>query len=87
MPETHSAVAGTASELQLTATVSPSNATDKTVSYTASPQTSGLAVSSTGKVSWSAAVASGEYVITGKTKDGSFTDSCKLTLTEPETGE
>jgi uncharacterized protein YjdB len=86
-PKNYSAIAGIASELQLTAIVSPSNATDKTVSYIVSPQTSGLTVGSTGKASWSDLVASGDYVIAGKTTDGNFTDTVTLTLTEPEAEE
>lgn len=83
-PETYSAVAGTAGNLQLTVTVSPSNATEKGVIFSISPETSGLTINSN-KVSWSAGVPSGVYTILTKTKDGEFTDTTVLTLTNSET--
>ena len=49
-PKTSSAVAGTAGNRQLTATVAPQNATNKTVTYSIAPVTSGLTVSSSGNI-------------------------------------
>ncbi|WP_279282300.1 putative Ig domain-containing protein [Enterococcus gallinarum] len=82
-PKTSSAVAGTAGNRQLTATVAPQNATNKTVTYSIAPTTAGLEVSSSGNITWSENVPAGEYTTTIKTKDGSFTDTHVLTLTEP----
>jgi uncharacterized protein YjdB len=62
---------------QLTATVSPSNATNKAISWTSS-NTSAASVGSTGLVT---AKAVGTAVITVKTLDGSFTDTCDVTVT------
>lgn len=60
----------------LTATVKPSNATNKAVTWTSSKP--GVAtVNSNGKVT---AVADGTAVITVKTKDGNYTDSCVVTV-------
>jgi len=62
---------------QLVATVSPSNAANKAVSWTSS-NTSAASVSSMGMVT---AKAVGNAVITVKTLDGSFTDTCDVTVT------
>lgn len=86
-PKSSNAEAGTAGSRQLTATVSPSNATNKKVSYSIVPTTDGLAVSNSGLISWSADVPAGEYTTTVNTADGSFTDTHVLTLTEPEPEE
>ncbi|MBP3941335.1 MAG: Ig-like domain-containing protein, partial [Christensenellaceae bacterium] len=64
----------------LTATVSPSDAADKTVSWITSDD--GVATVSGGKVT---AVKEGTATITVKTKDGGFTASCKVTVTAKET--
>jgi hypothetical protein len=61
---------------QLTATVSPGNATDKTVSWSTSA--AGVAtVSGTGLVT---AVSVGQATITVKTNDGDFEDDCVVTV-------
>lgn len=61
---------------QLTATVTPSNATIKTVTWSSSAE--GVAtVDSTGLVT---AVAEGSATITATTSDGSFTDTCTVTV-------
>ncbi len=83
-PKTSSAEAGTAGERQLTATVAPGGATNKSVTYAIAPTTSGLSVSNTGLIEWTAAVGAGEYTTTVTTTDGSFTDTHVLTLTDPE---
>ena len=85
-PKTSTAVAGTASNRQLTATVSPSDATDKTVKYTIAPTTAGLAVSINGNITLTADVPPGTYTTTVTTNTGNKTDTHVLTLTEPEEG-
>lgn len=85
-PKTSTAVAGTAGNRQLSATVAPANATNKTVTYSIAPATAGLAVTSGGNITWTDAVPAGEYTTTGKTADGNKTDTHVLTVTEPEEG-
>lgn len=64
---------------QLTATVVPNNATDKGVTYTSSA--AGVAsVSDSGLVT---ALADGSATITVTTDDGSFTDTCSVTVATP----
>ncbi|EPF4504423.1 phage tail protein [Enterococcus faecalis] len=82
-PKNSTAEAGTAGSRQLTATVSPENATNKKVGYTITPETAGLEVSNSGNITWTADVPAGEYITTGTTEDGNFTDSNTLTLTTP----
>ena len=65
----------------LTATVSPSDATNKTVSWKSS-NTSVATVDQNGKVT---AVGAGSAVITVTTKDGSKTATCKVTVVIPVT--
>lgn len=62
----------------LTATVSPTNASNQSVSWSTSDPTI-AAVSTAGKVT---AVAPGTATITVTTKDGGFTASCTVTVTE-----
>lgn len=64
---------------QLTATVSPSNASNKAISWSSS-NTSVATVSSTGLV---AAVASGTAEITVTTADGNFAATCTVTVLSP----
>lgn len=66
---------------QLTATVSPSNATDQSVSWTSS-NNAVATVNSTGLVT---AVAVGSATITVTTTDGSKTAACAVTVTPPST--
>ncbi len=62
---------------QLTATISPSNATNKSVTYSSS-NTSIVTVNSSGLVS---AIAAGSTTITVKTVDGNKTDTTAVTVT------
>ncbi|MBO4549061.1 MAG: Ig domain-containing protein, partial [Abditibacteriota bacterium] len=66
----------------LTATVKPSDATDKSVTWT-SDDTSIATVSSSGVVK---AVGAGTVKIRVKTKDGGFSAKCKVKVTVPVTG-
>ena len=65
-----------AEEVQLTATVAPASATDKTVSYSSS-DTGVATVTTGGKVK---GVSAGSAIITVTTTDGSFTDICAVTV-------
>ncbi len=68
--------------VQLTPTVTPSNATDKSVSWSTS-NSSVAVVDSNGLVR---GVAGGTATITVKTSNGGFTASCKVTVLESCTG-
>ena len=83
-PKTGTAVAGTAGSRNLTTTVEPSNATNKAVTYSIAPATTGLSVSSTGVIAWTEEVPAGTYTTTVKTTDGNKMTTHVLTLTEPE---
>lgn len=67
---------------QLTATIQPSNATDKTLSWSSDNES--VATVSNGYVS---AVAEGTATITVTTKDGSFTTTCTVTVTKKDEPE
>lgn len=69
--------------LQLQATVSPSDATDKGVTWTSS-KTSVAIVSSTGLVK---SVGAGTAIITVKTDDGNHTATCEVTVRAEVVGE
>ena len=64
---------------QLTATVTPSNATDQSVSWS-SNNTSVATVNSSGQIT---AVSAGTATITVTTTDGGYTDTCTVTVTAP----
>ena len=66
----------------LTATVKPSNATNKEVTWTSSDKEVAY-VNASGKVS---AYKAGMATITVKTKDGGYKATCKVTVTQPVTG-
>ena len=66
----------------LTATVEPSNASDKSVSWKSSA--TAVATVDGGEV---VAVAAGTATITVTTTDGKFTDECKVTVTEDKPGD
>ena len=83
-PKNSSAEAGTAGTRQLTATIAPTNATNKKVSYKIEPTTEGLSVSASGLIAWDENVPAGQYTTTVTTEDGNKTDTHVLTLTEPE---
>ncbi|MGJ8731443.1 phage major tail protein, TP901-1 family [Listeria aquatica] len=79
-PKTLTGTSGTASNKQLSATLTPENA-DTELTYSVSPTTTGLTVDGTGKVSWTASVAAGTYTITAKaTSDNTKKDTATLTL-------
>src|SRR5690625_187025 len=86
-PKTSNAESGETGSRQISATVSPANATNKSVTYAIVPPTGGLSVNNSGLISWTDAVPPGEYTTTVTTADGSFTDTHVLTLTEPEPPE
>ena len=65
-------------EVPLVATVQPSNATDKSVTWTSSKQS--VATVLNGKVK---AVAAGSATVTVKTNDGNFTATCSVTVKNP----
>ncbi|MCA6745416.1 hypothetical protein [Enterococcus lactis] len=53
------------------------------MTYSIAPAKTGLAVSSSGNITWNETVPAGEYTTTIKTEDGSYTDTHVLTLTQP----
>ena len=63
----------------LTAAVTPSNATDKTVTYSSSGEATAT-VDGNGVVT---GIAAGEATITVTTNDGNKTDTCAVTVTNP----
>lgn len=82
-PKTSTADSGTAGSRKITATVLPSNATNKKVNYKITPATAGLAVSATGEITWDETVPAGTYITEGKTEDGNFTAQHTLKLNAP----
>lgn len=67
---------------QLTATVLPERASNKSVTWSSS-NTSIVSVSSVGNVATLTGKAAGEAVVTVKTADGNFTKECKVTVVIP----
>lgn len=65
----------------VTAVVSPSNAEDKSVTWSSSPD--GLTLAANGNVCTVSASGAGEYVLTCTSVDGGHTASCSVTVTEP----
>ena len=82
-PNNMTGTEGEKSNRQLTATVAPSNATNKKVTYSVAPATDGLTVSTDGVLAWTADVPAGEYTVTVTTEDGKKTDTSKLVLSKP----
>lgn len=82
-PKTSTGESGGAGSRDLTETVEPSDATNKSVSYSID-DAEGLTVSSSGKIEWTADTPAGEYTTTVTTDDGGHTDTHVLTLEEPE---
>lgn len=82
-PKTSTADAGTTDERQLSADVSPGNATTKNVTYSIDEQ-DGLTVSNGGKIEWTDEVPAGKYTTTVTTDDGDYTDTHVLSLEETE---
>lgn len=86
-PQTSSAKAGEAGSRQLTAAVTPSDATNKSVSYAIAPSADGLSVNDGGNITWTEDTPSGEYTTTVKTNDGGYTATHVLMLEEPKEGD
>lgn len=82
-PDSASGETGTEGERQLTATISPANATNSKVSYVVDGEVEGLSVSDTGKVMWTVSTPEGEHKVIAKTDDGDFEATFKLTLVAP----
>lgn len=80
-PKTSNAEAGTEGNRQLSATVDPTDATDKNVIFK-TEDVEGLTVSPAGKLEWTADTPEGTYTTTVTTTDGQFTDTHTLTLEE-----
>lgn len=79
-PKTSNAQRGESGNRQLSAIVEPSNATNKSVSYSISPSIEGLSVSNGGNITWDDTVPAGEYTTTVTTADGGYIDTHVLTL-------
>lgn len=73
---------GTAGSKQLTVTVEPAEATDKSVVFSVKPENEGITVSDS-LLSWTEAVTEGTYTITATTTSGNKTASTTLELTAP----
>jgi len=85
-PKTSTAESGTAGDRDLTATVEPEHALNKTVTFS-TEDVGGLSVSSSGKLEWTADTPAGTYETVVTTEDGGFTDTHTLTLEEQEEPE
>src|SRR5699024_5856470 len=85
-PKTSTGEAETAGSRDLNATVEPSNATNKMVTFE-TEDVAGLSVSSSGKLEWTADTPAGTYETVVTTEDGGFTDTHTLTLEEQEEPE
>lgn len=78
-PDTVSVAEG--STAQLTATISPSNATNQGITWTS--DSANATVDNSGVVT---GVSAGTATITATTSDGGFTDTCTVTITESQGG-
>src|SRR5699024_4888862 len=83
-PKNMTGEAGKAANRQLTATVAPSDATNKKVTYSISPEADGISVDGSDVLKWTADVNAGEYEVTVTTDDGNETATSTLVLSEPE---
>lgn len=81
-PNNMTGTQGTAADRQLTANVSPENATNKNVSYKVD-EAEGLTVNASGVLAWTANTPAGTYTVTATTADGNKTDTSTLTINEP----
>lgn len=69
-------------EATVTATVAPANATNKEVLFSITEGSDNVLLTGTG--GQVRGLKAGETTLVGKTKDGDFTATCKITVTEPE---
>lgn len=69
----------------VTATVTPTNATDTTVYWSSDDTTVATVSSSSGKSVTVTGRGAGTATITGRTKDGGYTDTCIVTVKRPAT--
>lgn len=82
-PKTTIKTQGTAGEQQFTSLVIPVDAADKEVTFSVAPKPTGLAISTDGKLTWTNAVAVGDYTVTATTK-GAKVGTATLTLKTPQ---
>lgn len=70
-------------EKQFTATIAPTTATDKTVTWAVTPTKAGITVDNKGLVKWTAVGGlAGAYTVKGTSKDGKVFGEATLTLTD-----
>lgn len=81
-PNNMTGTQGEAADRQLTAKVSPENATNKNVSYKVD-EAEGLTVNASGVLAWTATTPAGTYTVTATTTDGNKTDTSTLTINDP----
>lgn len=82
-PKTSKGTAGEAGTRQLSAYVTPEDATDQNMTYTIEPETVGLSVSDGGLVEWTEEVPEGEYVTTIESDSADVSVTHTLTLAAP----
>lgn len=83
-PKNATGTTGTAGTKQFSATVAPAGATNKAVTYSIAPATSGYSIApSTGLVSWTEAASPAVITVTVTTADGAKKDTGTLTTTAP----
>lgn len=81
-PNSMTGTQGEASNRQMTAKVSPENATNKSVAYKVD-EAEGLTINASGVLAWTANTPAGTYTVTATTADGNKTDTSTLTINEP----
>lgn len=81
-PNNMNGTQGESGDRQLTAKVSPENATNKSVTYKVD-EAEGLTVNASGVLAWTENTPAGTYTVTATTADGNKTDTSTLTINEP----